>query len=111
MPWAAGRCWPPQSSTCSYFPVGTIVAAAGIFYFVRNPAIEPKTYLKHRPIAGDGTSKWSGTIFMIAQLAWGVFVLSSIRRWTVARGMHPIHSEALFWITLAGGRLRRHPVS
>ena len=83
------------------FPVGTIVAAAGIFYFVRNPAIEPKTYLKHRPIAGDGTSKWSGTVFMIAQLAWGVFILSSIRRWTVARGMHPIHSEVLFWITLA----------
>ncbi|MGA2880149.1 MAG: M50 family metallopeptidase [Bryobacteraceae bacterium] len=82
------------------FPVGTIVAAAGIFYFVRNPAIEAKSYLNHRPIAGDGTSKWSGTIFVIAQLGWGVFVLSSIRRWTVARGMHPIHSEALFWITL-----------
>jgi hypothetical protein len=38
---------------------------------------------------------------MLAQLAWGVFVLSSIRRWTVARGMPQIHSEAVFWITLA----------
>jgi hypothetical protein len=82
-------------------PVGILVAAAGIYYFVRNPAVDPKLYLKHRPIAGDGTSKWSGIIFVVAQLAWGVFILSSIRRWTVARGMHPIHSEALFWITLA----------
>jgi hypothetical protein len=83
------------------FPVGTVVAIAGIFYFIRNPAIEPGPAPRRRPIAGDGTSKWSGTIFIIAQVAWGVFILSSIRRWTVARGMPQIHSEGLFWITLA----------
>ncbi len=83
------------------FPVGTMVAAAGIFYFVRNPTIGLKPERKHQPIQGDGTSKWSGTVFMIAQLVWGVFILSSIRRWTVAKGMPQIHSEALFWITLA----------
>ena len=82
------------------FPVGILVAVAGIFYFVRNPAIEPKAYSKHQPIAGDGTSKWSGIVFVIAQLSWGVFILSSISRWTIDRGMPPIHSEALFWITL-----------
>jgi hypothetical protein len=83
------------------FPVGTMVAVAGIFYFVRNAAIEPKSEIKHEPIAGDGTSKWSGAIFTVAQLVWGVFVLSSIRRWTVSKGMPQIHSEALFWLTLA----------
>ena len=41
-------------------------------------------------------------IFMVAQLVWGVVVLSSIRGWTVARGMPQIHSEVLFWMTLAG---------
>jgi hypothetical protein len=82
------------------FPVGTLVAIAGIYYFIRNPEVEPSVQRKHRPIAGDGTTKWSGTIFMIAQLLWGVFVLSSIRHWTVGRGMPQIHSEGLFWITL-----------
>ncbi len=83
------------------FPVGTCLAALGIFYFVRNPSIDPTLDRKHQPIVGDGTGKWSGVIFTLAQLAWGIFILSSIRRWTIARGMHPIHSEALFWITLA----------
>ena len=66
------------------------------------PPVEPKINAKHLPIAGDGTSKWSGTIFIMAQLVWGVFVLSSIRRWTACRGMPQIQSEALFWITLVG---------
>jgi len=83
------------------FPMGTMVAVGGIFYFVRNPTIDQTPDRKHQPVAGDGTSKWSGAVFMIAQLVWGVFILSSIRRWTVARGMPQIHSEALFWITLA----------
>jgi hypothetical protein len=82
------------------FPVGTVVAVAGIFYFVRNPEVDPPRDRKHQPIEGDGTSKWSGTIFVLAQIGWGIFILSSIRRWTVARGMPQIHSEALFWITL-----------
>jgi hypothetical protein len=84
------------------FPIGTCVALGGIFYFVRNPTIDPTLLRRHQPIAGDGTSKWSGAVFVIAQLAWGVFILSTIRRWTLARGMHPIHSEAMFWLTLAG---------
>jgi hypothetical protein len=83
------------------FPVGTIVAVAGIFYFVRNPAIEAPIHRKHQPVAGDGTSKWSGTICMFAQVVWGVVVVSAIRLWTAARGMPQIHSEGLFWITLA----------
>ena len=83
------------------FPVGIAVTVAGIFYFIRNPAIEPKPDRKHQPIAGDGTSKWSGAVFIFAQVIWGIFVLNSIRRWTVARGMPQVHSEALFWITLA----------
>ncbi len=82
------------------YPVGTLVAIAGIYYFLRNPTVDPQLYLKHRPIAGDGTSKWSGTIFTMGRLCWGVFILSSIHRWTVARGMHPINSEVLFWLTL-----------
>jgi peptidase M50-like protein len=83
------------------FPVGLAVTAAGVFYFIRNPEIEPIPERKHRPIAGDGTSKLSGAIFLVAQVIWGVFVLSSIRRWTAARGMPQVHSETLFWITLA----------
>ncbi len=83
------------------FPVGTIVAVAGIFYFLRNPAIEAPLHREHQPIAGDGTSKWSGVIGMIAQVVWGVVVVSSIRLWTATRGMPQIHSEGLFWITLA----------
>jgi hypothetical protein len=84
-----------------FFPVGTVVAVAGMFYFVRNPSVAPTPARKHQPIAGDGTSQWSGAVFMLAQLAWGVFVLSSIRHWTIARGMRQIHSQSLFWITLA----------
>jgi hypothetical protein len=83
------------------FPVGTVVGAAGIFYFIRNPAFDPMLDRKYQPIAGDGTSKWSGAVFVIAQVAWCVFILSSIGRWVAARGMHPIHSQALFWMTLA----------
>lgn len=83
------------------FPMGTIVGIVGIFYFLRNPAVEPLIDRKHQPISGDGTSEWSGTVFTIAQFAWGVLVLSSIRRWTVARGVPELHSEVLFWITLA----------
>ena len=83
------------------FPVGLTVAVAGIFYFVRNPAIEAPLPSKHQPIAGDGTSRWSGVICMIAQVAWGVVVVSFIRLWTTARGMPQIHSEGFFWITLA----------
>ncbi len=82
-------------------PAGTIVAVAGIFYFIRNPAVDAPLPPKHQPIAGDGTSKWSGAICTIAQLVWGVLVVSSIHLWTAARGMPQIHSEALFWITLA----------
>ena len=37
----------------------------------------------------------------MAQVVWGVFVLSSIRRWTADRGMPQLKSEVLFWITLA----------
>ncbi len=37
----------------------------------------------------------------MAQVVWGVFVLSSIRRWTAAQGMPQLKSEVLFWITLA----------
>ena len=85
------------------FPVGIVVAAAGIFYFARNPPMDPRFNRKHhQPIEGDGTSKWSGPIFMVAQLVWGVVVLNSIRGWTVARGMPQIHSDVLFWMTLAG---------
>ncbi len=83
------------------FPFGVVVAAAGIYYFMRNPEVQPKVDTKHRPIAGDGTSRWSGTIFTMAQVVWGVFVLSSIRRWTADRGMPQLKSEVLFWITLA----------
>jgi hypothetical protein len=83
------------------FPVGTTLAVAGIFFFVRNPTIDPLLDRKHTPVVGDGTTKWSGAVFMIAQLGWGLFIITSIRRWTIARGMHPVHSEALFWITLA----------
>jgi hypothetical protein len=83
------------------FPVGTIVAVAGIFYFIRNPAIDAPLHRKHQPIAGDGTGGWSRIIFTIGQLVWGVVVVSSIRLWTTARGMPQIHSEVLFWITLA----------
>lgn len=83
------------------FPVGTALGAAGIFYFVRNPPPDPVFDRRHRPIAGDGTSQWSGAIFTAAQIVWGIFILSSIRRWTVAQGMPQIHSETLFWITLA----------
>jgi hypothetical protein len=85
------------------FPVGIAVAAAGIFYFARNPPMDPRFNRKHhQPIEGDGTGKWSGSIFMFAQLVWGVAVLNSICGWTVARGMPQIHSEVLFWGTLAG---------
>jgi hypothetical protein len=83
------------------FPVGTVVAAAGIFYFIRSPERDPVPPRKHQPIVGDGTTKWSGTVFMIAQMFWGIFILSSIHRWTITRRMPQIHSEALFWITLA----------
>jgi hypothetical protein len=82
------------------FPVGILVAIAGIFYFVSNPVIDSTFQRQHLPIAGDGTSKWSGIIFVIAQLSWGVFILSSIGGWTRARGIPSIHSEVLFWITL-----------
>jgi tetratricopeptide (TPR) repeat protein len=82
------------------FPLGTGVAAAGIFYFLRNPAIDPTPDRKHQPIAGDGTGRWSGAVFVLAQMAWGVFILSFIGRWSLARGMQPIRSEAQFWITL-----------
>src|SRR5271157_5205359 len=44
------------------FPVGTVVAVAGIFYFVRDPAIDRTPDYKHQPVAGDGTSKWSGAV-------------------------------------------------
>jgi hypothetical protein len=83
------------------FPVGTILAAAGIFYFLSNPAIEAPLRRKQQPIAGDGATKWTGTICMIAQVVWGVAVVSSIRLWTAARGMPQVQSEGLFWITLA----------
>lgn len=83
------------------FPVGTVLGAAGIFYFVRNPGPDPMLARRHRPITGDGTSQWSGVIFVIAQLAWGIFIVSGIGRWTAAHGMRPIHSSALFWCTLA----------
>jgi len=83
------------------YPAGTVVGVAGIFYFVRNPPIDQTPDRQHHPVAGDGTSKWSGVVFLIAQLVWGVFILTSIRRWTVARGMPQIHSQVLFWITLA----------
>jgi len=83
------------------FPLGTIVGVAGIFYFVRNPAIEAPLQRKHQPVAGDSASKWSGAICMLARVVWGVVVVSSIRLWTAARGMPQIHSEGLFWITLA----------
>lgn len=82
------------------YPVGTLVAIAGIFYFVRNPPVEPQTSARHIPIAGDGTTKWSGIFFVMAQLAWGVFVLSSMGHWMRMRGMRPIHSESIFWLTL-----------
>jgi Zn-dependent protease with chaperone function len=82
------------------FPVGTFVAVSGIFYFLRNPTIDAPLHRKHQPIDG-GASKWSGAICMIVQVVWGVVVVSSIRLWTVARGMPQIHSEGLFWITLA----------
>jgi hypothetical protein len=88
--------------TLALFPVGTAVGAAGIFYFIRNPDLSPALKRKHQPIAGDGTSKWSGALFMMAQFAWGVFLLYFIRRWSMARGMPQIHTEALFWITLGG---------
>ncbi len=55
------------------FPVGIAVAAAGIFYFARNPPMDPRFNRKHQPIEGDGTSKWSGPVFMFAQLVWGVW--------------------------------------
>jgi hypothetical protein len=83
------------------FPAGLLVAAAGIFYFIRNPAIPRTPDRQHSPIVGDGTSKWSGTIFTLAQLTWGVFVLNSIHSWTVTKGMPQIQSEGVFWITLA----------
>ena len=83
------------------FPVGTIVAVIGIFYFLRNPESDPVQRRQHQPIAGDGTTKWSGTVLTMAQVVWGVFVLRSIHRWTIARGMPQIHSEYIFWITLA----------
>jgi hypothetical protein len=84
-----------------FFPFGTLVSVAGIVYFVRNPSIDPAPKPKHRPIAGDGTSKWSGPVFMMVQILWGVFVLSAIHGWTIHRGMRQIHSQALFWIVLA----------
>jgi Peptidase family M50 len=83
------------------FPLGTMVALAGFFYFVRNPDGDPALDRKHQPIAGDGTTKWSGAVFMIVQIVWGGLVLGSIHRWTIARRMPQVHSEALFWITLA----------
>lgn len=82
-----------------FYPAGLAIAAAGIFYFVRNPAIDLRPERKHKPIAGDGTSKLSGIIFTGGQIVWGVFILSSIGRWTASRGMPQIHSEGLFWIT------------
>jgi hypothetical protein len=85
-----------------FFPVGTVVSAAGIFYFVRNPGIHAAPKPKHRPIAGDGTSKWSRPVFTISQILWGVFVLSAIHAWTIERGMRQIHSQAVLWLVLAG---------
>src|SRR5580698_6816353 len=84
------------------FPVGSVVAIAGIFYFIRNPPIDSPPVRKHQPIQGDGTSKWSGAVFMMGQLVWGVFILTYISRWTAARGMPQIHSAALSWIALGG---------
>jgi hypothetical protein len=83
------------------FPIGTVLAAAGIFYFIRYPPLDAALDHPHTPIAGDGTSKWSGAIFVGAQLAWGIFVLSYIGHWATRRGMQIIHGEMLFWITLA----------
>jgi hypothetical protein len=84
------------------FPVGSVVAIAGIFYFIRNPPVDALPVRKHQPIQGDGTSKWSGAVFMMGQLAWGVFVLTFISQWTAARGMPQVHSSALSWIALGG---------
>lgn len=83
------------------FPIGTALSVAGIIYFVRNPGLDPTLARKHQPITGDGTTRWSGAIFVIAQVAWCMFILSGIGRWTAAQGMRPIRSQALFWITLA----------
>ena len=78
------------------------MAVAGIFYFIRNPPVDALPVRKHQPIQGDGTSKWSGAVFMLGQLVWGVLVLTSISRWTAARGMPQIHSLAVSWIALGG---------
>lgn len=82
------------------FPLGTAIGIGGIVYFIRNPGMDPALARRHRPIAGDGTSRWSGAIFVIAQVVWCLFILSGIARWTAARGIRPITSEGLFWITL-----------
>jgi hypothetical protein len=82
------------------FPFGTILAASGIFYFARNPAPDPVLDRPHKPVAGDGTSKWSGAFFIAAQLAWGIFVLSSITGFAAREGMRPIQGELSFWIIL-----------
>ena len=82
-------------------PFGTAIGLAGIFYFTRNPGLDPTLARKHRPIAGDGTSRWSGAVFVIAQVAWGLFILNGIGRWAGSHGIRPIRSQALFWTSFA----------
>lgn len=82
------------------FPVGTVLGAAGLLYFFRNPAPDPVRDRVHNPVPGDGTGKWSGVVFFTAQILWVWFVYRRLLEWTSGRGMQRIHSDATSWFII-----------
>jgi hypothetical protein len=85
-----------------WLPFGPILSAAGLFYFFRKPAPDPVLDRVHKPVAGDGTSKWSGVVFVAAQIIWVWLVYSRLLHWTGARGMHRVHLDPGTWFLTLG---------